>query len=507
MPRIRATLIAFVDLYDGGSGLKATSVRVVWVILLGTLYVMRSLAQDVSVGSPPTATTRSEYNLFVREYQEKPLIANEGLIRSEGVGTTALLTINVIEGDDLPVEKKTVTVFGPAYRIVRYGCSVSTGGRVSFFRHGFGGIQGGGYPTLSHRELSELRSLAANLPSDHSRLPPPGRRLVIQASVADETIVRVYDRANLPDEVFDLLSLAKMQIQPWSLRFNPEKIWNLSEFFASGIQLPNEPLAKTYSPDGSWAVIQGSYEVLILNTKTSLIEHELRDEVGLHTYRLSHPYFTPDGHHLLLQNDMPALRIYETKTWQQVNTLPGLPENVEAYFASPDWSRGVFQSSASEIGLWDWGSRNEVTQLAEHENLLNVSFSPDNSLIATASQSVDNDSSGKLHVRIWSAEDGRLVKELQPSAQVAGGTGKFLWWPGSEYLLTPIDHSIAIWNVHSGRHLAELSACVAGIDRYTVSSEGSGVFAHCNNDFFLTWDVGKIIEKVKEVEKSLETTN
>jgi len=106
----------------------------------------------------------------------------------------ALLTITVIEGDDLPVQERQAELWGNNYRIVTYGCSVSTKGRVSYFQYDSGGFKGSGYPVLPKHDLKQLRLLAANLPDDHSQLPPPGRRLIIEAAISGKRSVRVYDR-------------------------------------------------------------------------------------------------------------------------------------------------------------------------------------------------------------------------------------------------------------------------------------------------------------------------
>jgi len=472
--------------------------------IAGMLLLSMGYAQ-VIVAADTSEERHKDYEAWVRPYRQTPL---------DHAASRALLTITVIEGDDLPVQERQAELWGNNYRIVTYGCSVSTKGRVSYFQYDSGGFKGSGYPVLPKHDLKRLRLLAANLPDDHSQLPLPGRRLIIEAAISGKRSVRVYDRANMPDAVLQIIRLTGAGIQPWTIHFPPEKVAPADEFVAAGIPIPSY---ERVSPDGSLKVAQGYYNVAIVSPTQPRIRELREPEINRHIDSLFGAVFTPDGRYLLLQSSRPAIRIYDTKTWEAVDRLPGLPADTVAYYPDTDWKQAVFASSKGDMGLWNSSAEREVSNFGIGE-ILDVAFSPNHSLVAVAWQAKGNDRDGALHVRVWRADNGSLAAELQPSEQIeqigeagyAKMSGMLAWWPDSEYLLTIVrphgfftDRNIAVWNVLSGRYRGDLSGCNTWIDRFIVSAEHERVFAECHGGGLLMWDAATHIKRIAEFERSL----
>jgi WD40 repeat protein len=355
-----------------------------------------------------------QYEAWVRNYRQTPPEAADVLVSRNHVASRELLTITVIEGDDLPVQKEQIAPLGNNYRIVTYGCSVSTKGLVSYFQYDSGGFKGSGYPILPRQDLKQLKLLAANLPDDHSQLPPPGRRLIIQAATSGQTSARVYDRANMPDPVLKIIRLAGARIQPWTIHFPSEKVASAAEFVMAGIPVPSYD---GVSPDGSLKVAQGYYNVVVTSPAQPGIRELSEPEINRHFDSLFGAFFTPDGRYLLLQSSRPAIRIYDTKTWEPVSRLPGLPPDTVAYYPDSAWKQAVFASSKGDMGLWNSSAQREVRNFGIGE-ILDVAFSPDHSLVAVAWQAKNNDTDGALHVPVWRTDSGSLAAELQPSEQI-----------------------------------------------------------------------------------------
>jgi hypothetical protein len=164
--------------------------------------------------------------------------------------------------------------------------TLSTKGTVSFFRFTSMAVQGGGPGTLPVEDFRKLQAVIAHLPDDHSQLPPPGHRIVLQVAKRSKVLARVYDRANMPDSVLEILRLTGSGIRPLLMNFAPpDKKWTLSEFSeagilpdAIGIRSPNDVLTLAASPDRSLIV----QRFLFVNPRTQITD------LHLHCARLAH---------------------------------------------------------------------------------------------------------------------------------------------------------------------------------------------------------------------------
>ncbi len=120
------------------------------------------------------------------------------------------------------------------------------------------------------------------------------------------------------------------------MNFAPDKKWTLSEFSeagilpdAIGIRSPNDVLTLVASPDRSLIV----QRFLFVNPRTQITDlqrqtvvKEVSDaEVDRRIIYTAHAWFTPDGRYLMLLSNLPAIRIYDTRTWEPLHTLPELP--------------------------------------------------------------------------------------------------------------------------------------------------------------------------------------
>lgn len=473
-------------------------------VFLISVVVVFLIAARTHIAAQSSPKQRSEYETWVQSYRKLHLGAFDNPKFGSG-----LLRITAIEGDDLP---PAPGLFGKD-RVVAYGCTVSNSGTVSYFQYTSWDMKGSGYPVIPAQQLNQLKSILDNLPDDHSWLPPPGRRLVFQVAMGSEVLVRIYDRANLPDRILDAMAIVGAGIEPWTRHFAAQKTGTAAEFQAAPIHVPSY---LSHSPDGTLEVAQGNYEVVV-TTVGQPGYHELKEpEVNRHYDSLFGAIFSPDGRYLLLQSSRPAVRIFDTKTWEPVATLPGMPTDVVGYYPDTDWKRAVFVSSTGRFGLWDPITRREIANLGSAGKILDVSFSPDCSLVAVAFLTKANDSS-TFHTRIWDL-DGTVVSELRfagqiepPSAAAFGDyAGMLRWWRDSQYLITIVRphgfftaRNVALWNVHSGRYSGDLAGCPTSIDRFAVDPETGRVFAECYLQGLLMWDTASAIKQTTEFERTL----
>jgi WD40 repeat protein len=337
-------------------------------------------------------------------------------------------------------------------------------------------------------------------------------------------LARVYDRANLPDSVLEILRLAGTDIKPLVTNFEAEKKWTLDKFSEAGIppdaigfRLPKDFLNLAVSPDHSLIIRQALYSTAtsqVVDAKTMTVVHEMVEpQSGPRWIYISHAWFTPDGRYLLLLSNLPAIRICDTKTWQPANTLPGMPLGGIAYYPSSDWAHGLVVAAGGAVELWDAHAHRKLASLDLDGEIQSVSFSPDDSLVAVTSVRQNPDQSSTFHLRIWETISGRFVHELMPLEQYAhDDIGDPIWWRDGKYLLAPIreDHMagsyvVGIWNVQSGRYRGGFSGCEYPDtpSAHAILLQGQRLFKRCPDDTLYMWDASAAIDKITDFEKSL----
>jgi WD40 repeat protein len=444
------------------------------------------------------------------------------------------LTITVIDGDDLkPADNDRGLSCG-----MTTSFSVSSDGTVSTQRITPFAVQGAGPGQLAADDLKTSQPLIATLsahpPDDYSHLPPLGRRVVLQVRTGTKILARVYDRADMPDSVLEILGLAGATHGPLTMNFTPSNVPTEAEFAEQevppdviGIRRtnPRDPVTKALradtvtlavSPDRSLIVtryLPFDGRIRVTDAKKSAAVYEETD--GMLDRRwiyVSHASFTPDGRFLLLLSNLPALRIYDTQTWRQVDSLPGMPPGGVAYYPSSDWKYGVVVSRTGEVDLWDATAGRKLATLDLHGELQNVSFSPDNSLVAVTSVLQNKDQSSTFHLRVWETKTGQFMREMRSLYYFAhDGMGNPIWWANGKYLLAQTkegrfgNYAVGIWNVESGKFRGGFSGCSDSIgDPFAVALVDQQLFDWCPDGKLLTWNAAAAIDKIDQFENSLK---
>jgi WD40 repeat protein len=519
------------------------------------------IAQDAPRSSRVSASLQGDqsndpqrvaYESWIHSYESGPLRA------ALGDNNQIKFTITAIEGDDRKPDDKTASPFGVDSFITRYGCAVSANGTISFFQVTPLDVKGSGPENLPKENLERLNQLIAHLPDDGSRLPPPGRRLVIRVASGGDVLVRVYDRANAPDKILEILRLTHSRIKSWAPSIEPLSKWTAGDYsyyggfglcadgtrivtsgangpfriweaqsFAPFKELPLSfiPLPDgssksptpvfgfTFSPDQSLVIVDGMGQVDVRDARSwEGIRQLAEPDIGRERHGLTSPIFTPNGRFLLLQSDEPAVRIFDTTTWNKVDSIPGMPPGAVSYFPAQNGNRAIYASKSGSIGLWDPHARREVAELDTNGRVLRVSFSPDESLVAvmTLHQNGGTNTSNNYRLRIWGASNGELAHELRPFEQPAFEIVDILWWPNGKYLLaaTRSDsfftvRSVGIWNVESGRFRGEFSGCNTTVYGFALLPDGKRLVEGCGDGTVLVWDATSAIAKISQFENSL----
>jgi WD40 repeat protein len=278
----------------------------------------------------------------------------------------------------------------------------------------------------------------------------------------------------------------------------------------------------TFSPDGSLAAITDvSGKGCVLETKTwKVVQDFSQPYAGRYGVRPSLPHFTADGHFLMFpcrQSDGKghytiAPRAYDTKSWQQYDKLPGLPENALACIQAPKRKRAVLLLKGNTMVLWNSERRVEYAKLQEHVRIKEVAFSPDESMVAVSTGKDGEDDWTIDNVSVWKMDTGELVHRLRPfEAGFCENVAGLQWTRDGNYLLAGTksdpffsDSSIDIWNVRSGRHRGTFLDGIHYLRGVAILPDGRHVAAGstCVVRF---WDLAAALKQIRTFEESIPT--
>jgi WD40 repeat protein len=511
-----------------GDGARSSVVRCacVFVIVGGLSIFCQAGVVGGNTTSDDADRSRAQYQQWVARYSQ-PLNGLKLVITVPDEGASnRLVDLNVISVN---------------------GCRVSADGKVSYFSFDERGARGSGDEPITSTNLKRLDALLEHLPDDDARLPPPGRRLLLQASNGQRQSTRVYDRANVPDRVLEILRLSHSRILPWTLKIDSESeidsggdggggLLCLSPdsrtiLFASGsgpMQLwepvTHETLGDTkrlgipadeirFSPDGTWAMVAGFGECGLFDTKTWTVAREF-EEPWIHRTRLGldDPQFTPDGKYLVLQSSEPSLRVFDTHTWQPVAALPDVPGDAIQYFPAPKSRRAILRFKGGSISLWDVDRHLALSRLDRSCYVQDVTFSPDESVMAivTADRKSGDGYWGHPRLRLWDAKTGTFIRELWPMEQTTSERIKHLVWsPDGNYLVAACEadggwmKDICLWNANSGRCRATFAGCDQGVTGLVLMPDGGELLAGGSDGKIQFWDFRSAVKQIREFEDSL----
>jgi hypothetical protein len=517
--------------------MKTASILQLWFVAASLAFSLQVSAQEwAEVRSPngclPSAVDakREDYRSWIKPYTTR---LRKG---ASGHETDVGLTLTVLDGDDLVPDPSRTWLCGSFCCQMRTMYSVSSSGMVSMTRVTPMAVQGGGPDRLTGKELQTIQKLIRDLlqhpPDDHAVLPPAGRRLVLHVEGAKKVEARVYDRADIPSPIMEVLGLIGATSGPIWMDFKPSvrtleqlgeppipvsaigiRILHHRDPVTNGLRTPTATLA--LSPDGSMMVTHYFYvnpRTVITDRNGTSIFFAVSDcELDRRGIYVAHAFFTPDSRYLLLLSNLPAIYIYDTKSWKSLTNLPGLPTGATAFYPSSDWKHGVAVLRGGEVEAWDLSKSQKQSDLDLDGNLQDVSFSEDSSLFAASSVHLNPDGSSTFHLRVWDASTGQFLREMIPPYYFEHDViSRPIWWGHGKYLLANVrvghwgSYMIAVWNVQSGQLRGGFSACDSSQDPFEVGIDGPRLLKWCFDRTLLVWDIPTAVEKVDKFEQTLK---
>ena len=374
---------------------------------------------------------------------------------------------------------------------------VSTAGEVRWSSSNGGSFSGpemrGGQ--LNSADLNLLNSLIANLPSDSHPVPPPSQRVVVSVpSQNGEVTVRLYDRAQLPEEVEEAIRMTSSGISFPGHVLAPSHSWSRREaqqaraipehFVGSWVRNFGKTLAA--SSDGSLFAAQDYdkenlriYRTMTGASTPQLVHTIAENQNGAHRIFATQAYFSPNGNLLLVVTNRPEVQMFNTSTWNQITDATLIPPGAVGYIPSADWKLGVAQLGPNQTFLWDGVGRRPITSLKVNGPLDWAVFSPDDQVLTFASTPAGGEASEFSRV---STKTGRELPELWPAGWHSKISGPLLWWGNGRFLVAGFSEEytvggLALWDSSTGHLLGTFQGCVNSDGPLTL--QGSRLLAVC----------------------------
>ena len=408
-------------------------------------------------------------------------------------------------------------------------CYVSVSNIIKYSSFSARGFRGGGFPKIDDINARKLDKILNSLPPEPKR-PPKSRRVLVSVPDGNSWKTRIYDRANMPEDILELSRITKRSVPSIVLSINPvaeikahrrnegglalspnEKmlvsgsrnndliVWNpvtRVKIFSTNIISKFSLKGLLFSPNGEYLVAIGSYKLIVLDTTN------WKQVAQFKTYRnriAGTVKFTHDGKYLVASNPKGIIT-YRVSDWQIVN-LPDLPKDTTTFFSSDDGKRMVIGMANQSTVLWNSETHTSYANISTNNPPLFAAFSPDNRKVAISSPYRNKRGSYLFRIQIYDAQTGQLIHNLSPNEmRHIESFMSLLWSSDSQYVLGA-GRLIYAWNINTGRNCGNFVGCRGRITGVTLTSDNKTLIAGCRDGKIRFWNFAKGIKKIKSFEK------
>jgi WD40 repeat protein/transcriptional regulator with XRE-family HTH domain len=196
-----------------------------------------------------------------------------------------------------------------------------------------------------------------------------------------------------------------------------------------------------------------------------------------------------DGKRLASASRDGVVKIWESKSGQQMLSFPAHNGQVFSLTFSPDGTRLATASDDGTAKMWDVASSQQLLVVNHGAPLSAVAFSPDGKQLATAG--------ADAAVRVWDSSSGKELRVLSGHANTArahsfwmpGGVTEVVFSPDGKQLATAgADQTARIWNAATGQELLVISGHVSEI-YIALNPDGTRLATAGVDGLVKVWDI------------------
>jgi WD40 repeat protein/tRNA A-37 threonylcarbamoyl transferase component Bud32 len=204
-----------------------------------------------------------------------------------------------------------------------------------------------------------------------------------------------------------------------------------------------------------------------------------------HTDAVKSVAFSPDGKRLASGSEDQTVKVWDTRTGEQLLSREGHSGAVTGVCFSPDGDRIASASLDGTVKVWDArdpaGAR-PLLNLREHTDWVgSVCFSPDGKQLASGSWDKT--------VRVWDADTGDLTRTLKGHTDAVYGVA---FSPdGTRLASASGDQTVRVWDLQTGRQdLPPLQGHTGYVFSVAFSPDGKRLASGSADQTVKTWDAG-----------------
>ncbi len=188
---------------------------------------------------------------------------------------------------------------------------------------------------------------------------------------------------------------------------------------------------------------------------------------------------SPNGELMALGTSNHTVTLWDTQTFQQINTLQGHNSSVQIVAFAGDGSTLASGSEDGNIILWEVANGQQINNLKGFSSsIYKVSISPQYNILASLSR--DND------VFLWDIPNGKILDRLEghlPDVQSAGFSPD-----GSVFASGYSNGDLILWDAQNGRKIHDFKRLDDGVTGISFSPDGQTLAAGTRNHKVLLWD-------------------
>jgi WD40 repeat protein len=346
-----------------------------------------------------------------------------------------------------------------------------------------------------------------SLIADYDYLPDDSDLRLVQSAIRLSAHVLARDKTQLAGQLLGRLqTFQESEIQSMLKQARERKgdLWLCPR--TASLTPPGGPLirileghtswvsAVAVTPDGKHA-ISGSLDNTLRVWDIESGE-EIQRLVG-HTNGVNAVAITPDGKHAISgswDNTLrvisgswdKTLRVWDIESGDDMQTLMGHTNWVNAVAVTPDGTHAISGSSDKTIRVWDIESGEEIQRLKGHTREVNaVAVTPDGKHIISGS--------GDKTIRVWDIESGEEIQRLVGHTREVDAVA--VTPDGKHAISGSRDDTLRVWDLESGEELQTLEGLTLWVDAVAVTPDGKHIISGSGDNILRVWDLdsGQVI--------------